>query len=224
LKKAFPRPLLWLFILPEALIYALFLTLDLSGRGDSSIYVKYAGILLCLVFALICALRGGRKLILPILALTALADLFLLVLDRYYILGVSLFLCVQALYLIHLRRLGMGLGLPLRLSLAGICLAAVCFSGMFSALNLLVALYFSQLLSSAILAWHKRGRSAFLLALGLSLFVGCDLCVGLFNLHGLISPALYDAAAFGMWLFYLPSQVLIVLSALPEKEKNDENK
>ena len=47
--------------------------------------------------------------------------------------------------------------------------------------------------------------------LGLLLFVGCDVCVGLHNLAGLPVP-LSAFAQVGMWLFYLPSQVLIVLS------------
>jgi hypothetical protein len=41
--------------------------------------------------------------------------------------------------------------------------------------------------------------------------------VGLFN-SGLAGPGLYRAASVGMWAFYLPSQVLIVLSAFSEKE------
>ena len=62
-----------------------------------------------------------------------------------------------------------------------------------------------------------KGRPGRLFALGLALFVGCDVCVGLFNALPAPSP-LYSAASVGMWLFYLPSQALIALSALPEKE------
>ena len=51
---------------------------------------------------------------------------------------------------------------------------------------------------------------------GLLLFVGCDLCVGLHNLAGIPAP-LAAFARVGMWLFYLPSQVLITLS-IPPKE------
>ena len=47
--------------------------------------------------------------------------------------------------------------------------------------------------------------------IGLLLFVGCDVCVGLHNLTGTPAP-LAAFAQVGMWLFYLPSQVLIVLS------------
>ena len=94
------------FLAMEAVLYAAFLTLDLTGRGGAAIPIKYGGILLCLGFAALCAL-------------------------------------------------------------------------------------------------------------GLTLFVGCDACVGLFNALPAHSP-LYPAVSVGMWLFYLPSQVLIALSAKEE--------
>ena len=62
-------------------------------------------------------------------------------------------------------------------------------------------------------------EAAALFALGLTLFVGCDVCVGIFNLPGLLPDALYQFSRIGMWLFYLPSQVLIALSAYPRKER-----
>ena len=38
------------------------------------------------------------------------------------------------------------------------------------------------------------------------------MCVGIFQSPGLLPPALERFASLGMWLFYLPGQVLIVLS------------
>ena len=40
------------FVAAEAVLYAAFLILDLTGRGERTIWLKYAGILLCLAFAL----------------------------------------------------------------------------------------------------------------------------------------------------------------------------
>ena len=71
---------------------------------------------------------------------------------------------------------------------------------------------------NAVLAWTLPGRRWRLFALGLTLFVGCDVCVGAFNSPGLAPAGAYQFAQVGMWLFYLPSQVLIALSALPEEE------
>ena len=201
----------------EGVIYLAFLALDLTGRGGASVPVKYGGVLLCLLFALACALRGGDRLVPAALALTAGADWFLLVRNDHYAVGVALFLCVQTVYYLRLRRGGAPAAWPLR---AGLALAAglgLYGLGLASPLNLLAGLYFSQLLSNTVLAWTKTGRRWRIFAAGLALFVGCDLCVGLFNTLNAASP-LYPAVSLGMWFFYLPSQVLIALSALPDKE------
>lgn len=212
-KKVIPTAVTAVFLAVEGLIYCGFLVLDLTGRGGQTITLKYTGILLCLLYALLCALRGGDRLVFPALLLTAGADWFLLVRGEHLTVGLILFLAVQTLYLLRLRRLGAGSHFFLRAVSALLLGAAVFLLRMASTLNLLAALYFSQLLSNTILAWERRGH---LFAIGLTLFVCCDICVGLFNL-GLLLPL----AQVGMWLFYLPSQVLIVCSA---KETAYENK
>lgn len=220
--KRAPAGLTAPFLWAEGALYAVFLALDLTGRGGQTVPIKYAGILLCLGFAALCALRGGDRLVPPALALTACADWFLLVRNDHYALGVALFLCVQTVYFLRLRRAGAPAAWPLRTGLALVSGLAVCAVELAvrrapSPLDLLAALYFSQLLSNAALAWTLAGRPWRRFALGLTLFVGCDICVGLFNVR--IPSLVYFLAAVGMWLFYLPSQVLIALSALPEIEE-----
>jgi len=207
-RKIIPNAVTAIFLAVEVLLYGAFLSLDLTGRGSQTIGFKYAALLLCLLYALLCALRGGDRLVFPALLFTAGADWFLLRNVRLT-LGLCLFLVVQTIYLLRLRRLGAGSSLWLRSMLALALGLAVTALGMLSVLNLLVALYFSQLLSNTILAWSAR---RWLFAVGLTLFVCCDVCVGMYNLG-----ILHSFAAVGMWLFYLPSQVLIVLSA---KEAN----
>ena len=206
------------FLAAEGALYAVFLALDLAGRGGAAVPVKYAGILLCLGFSLpACAKWGGDKLVPLALALTAGADWFLLVRNDCYPLGIALFLCVQTAYYLRLRRGGAPAAYPLRAGLALGTELGLYILHLANPLNLLAGLYFSQLLSNTILAWTVKGRPGRLFALGLALFVGCDVCVGLINALPAPSP-LYSAASVGMWLFYLPSQALIALSALPEKE------
>lgn len=213
-----PPALIRAFLAVEGCCYAAFALLDLTGRGGVTVPIKYGGILLCLAFGLLCAVRGGDRLVPAALALTAGADWFLLVRNDRYAAGVALFLCVQAVYLLRLRRAGAGWAWPLRAGLALGAGLAVCALRMASPLNLLAALYYTQLLSNTALAWTGHGRRWRRFALSLTLFVGCDTCVGLFNTLPPTSP-LYSAAAVAVWLFYLPSQVLITLSALPEKEE-----
>ena len=211
------------FLLAEGILYALFLSMDLTALRNQTVPVKYAGILLCLGFALLSCLKWRGDGLVPLaLALTAGADWFLLVRNDRYAVGIALFLCVQTVYYLRLRRMGAGAAYPLR---AGLALAAglgLYALHMASPVNLLAGLYFSQLLSNTILAWTGKGLPHRIFAAGLTLFVGCDLCVGLFNALPAASP-LYSAVSVGMWFFYLPSQVLIALSALWSKEAPYEN-
>lgn len=205
------------FLAGEGVLYAAFLALDLTGRGGCAVPVKYGGVLLCLLFALLGAARGGNRSVPLALALTAGADWFLLVRNDSYPVGIALFLCVQSVYFLRLRRDGAPAAWPLRAGLALGAGSALYALGLASALNLFAGLYFSQLVSNTVLAWTGTGRPGRMFAAGLTLFVGCDLCVGLFNVLPPSSP-LYPPVSVGMWFFYLPSQVLIALSALPKKE------
>ena len=204
------------FLGAEAALYAAFLALDLfcPGRGWD-LPLKYGGVALCLLFALTRAGTGEGRLVRTALCLTLAADFFLLVLDARYALGVALFCAVQLLYLARLRRMGAGLWLPLRLGLTGAALLLAALAGLLTPLNALALVYFPELACNAAsaLALGRRGR---MFGTGLLLFVGCDLCVGLHNLAGIPAP-LAAFARVGMWLFYLPSQVLITLS-IPPKE------
>ncbi len=80
--------------------------------------------------------------------------------------------------------------------------------------------YFSNLCVNCAEAFALCGRKGLgekdlrRFAWGLLLFVGCDVCVGAWNL-GLFE----DFSRVGMWFFYLPSQVLITLSPTFPREK-----
>lgn len=203
-KASVPSSVTAAFLVSEFIIYTVFLIRDLTGR-PGNLWLKYAGILLCLLYALLWAFCGGDKLVFPALLFTTAADWFLLIREEHLLLGLILFLVVQTLYLIRLRRAGTEPHFWLR-SMLALLLGGVVFAvRLASPLNLLVALYFSQLLSNAILAWSAK---KWLFGAGLTLFVCCDICVGMYNLD-----LFHSFASVGMWLFYLPSQVLIVLSA-----------
>lgn len=209
-------PLLFAFLALEGGLYVLFLLQDLSLLGGDSMKVKYLSILLCLTFSAWGALWGGAGLITAALALTAGADWFLLVLNRHYLAGVGLFCLVQGLYLVHIRRERGSWGWwPGRLVLWAGAAAVLYRLGLLEPLTALAALYianfFWNILDSLPLG---RGR---LFVLGLVLFFCCDLCVGVHNAPGLFPAGLTAFARVGMWLFYLPAQVLITLSGLPEE-------
>jgi len=205
------------FLFVECVIYVLFLTLDLLDHFELSLWVKYSGSLFCAAFSL----TGRDRITQAALALTAIADWFLHIQNTHWLFGIFLFLCVQSLYQLRLHREGCPGDIRLRIGLTAALMALLFPLNMVTPLNLLAMLYFSQLIANIILAWSFS--SAGLFAWGLTLLSGCDLCVGL--LHApLLPPSFCAVAGFGIWLFYLPSLVLIALSALSPKEAFYENK
>lgn len=227
-----------LFPLLSGCLWVLFLFLDLSRSGDST-GVKFAAICLCCAAALLGAVTADGRLVAAALCFTVGADWFLLVTDRHYMVGIALFLLVQSiyayrLYLIRGRCVSRS-GLILRmafflLSLSMAFLPALLFrhwwegppraalsQGFWPALTLfLPSFYFSNLLVNTIESF-ALGRAQRRFSTGLLLFVCCDICVGAWNLG--LFPGF---ARVGMWFFYLPSQVLIVLSQNQERKSLDE--
>lgn len=211
-----------IFPLLAGVLWAVFLFLDVTNTADST-WVKYTAICLCCLTALLGAGTFDGRLVAAALCFTAAADWFLLVRDEHYLAGVGLFLIVQGLYALRIHRLR-GTVSPL-LFLRG-TLLLLCGAGELmepSLLSLWAALfYFSNLCVNTVEAF-ALGPSRRGFAVGLLLFVCCDLCVGAWNVSLFLPPALGEFARVGMWLFYLPSQVLIVLSQ-EEKEVHYEKR
>lgn len=209
------------FLAAEGCLYAAFLSLDLAGGHPAGNWLKFGGILLCFIMALFSALWGGDRLVAAALGLTAAADVFLLLLDRHYAVGVLIFLGVQGLYLLRLARAdGRSLWLP-RASVAAVLLAVLWALGQLTPLNALAAVYFSALLCNAVHSFLVPASWARIFGAGLALFACCDACVGAFNSMALLPQGVYPFVRVGMWLFYLPAQVLIVCSGFPGRGENE---
>ena len=174
-------------------------------------------IVVCLLAAVWSAQHGGSRLMAWAMAFTLAADTFLLLLDRWYGMGIVLFCVVQGLYLARIRRACGRTLWALRAGLAAAAWVLLNALGMGTALNLLAALYFVNFLVNACQSLTLRSERLF--AAGLWLFLLCDVCVGLRNQPSLL-PGLAGAAQAGMWLFYLPGQVLLVLSGFPKRRGN----
>lgn len=190
-----------LFIISESLIYLAFIIMDL--QSIDSTYVKYSGIVLCLIYAI----YNRKKLQSLAMAFTLIADFFLLVLNKYYEIGLISFIIVQLIYfyfLGNIKNAYFKVFLLIRGFLIIFCSLILPLFNLMTLLNELVLIYFINLLLNALQAWLSGNKT---LAIGLTLFVCCDICVGLHNIN-----AAYTIATFLMWIFYLPSQVLIVLS------------
>ena len=202
-----------MFVAAEAALYIAFLVCDLCNRfSNVSTVFKYASVLICFLVSLSGISEKGGKYVALALAFTVCADLFLLVLDNFYVIGVALFCPVQIIYALRLHRMRAKKPLLiLRLLLSGAMLA-VSFAVEISVLNALISFYFPQLVCNAIESISAKNR---LFSVGLWLFVCCDICVGLSNITFPfpVSGTVVSIIQILMWAFYLPSQVLIVLSS-----------
>ena len=190
-------------LVTEALLYCAFLYLDLFTDVDTR-WLKYGSILLIALTSL-CI---DEKLLTCALCLTAAADAFLLVLDRWYAAGVLLFLIVQLLYSLHMRS-RRTLYAQLILTILSIVLSVS--SGRLEALaGGYILVFLINLIRAGFHAAEIRSKESLLFFLGLLLFFCCDLCVGWYHIG---NGPLWSFARVAMWGFYLPGQVLILLSA-----------
>ena len=168
----------------------------------NSIYIKYLGIVICFVFSIL-----NKNYIISLAQLfTLIADYFLLVIDNYYVLGLISFIVVQMIYMYFLYNNKTKLYIYIRLSLIIIAISLI---NKLPLLYVLVLCYFSMLIMNTITSYINRNL---ILSIGFTLFIGCDVSVGLHNI--LNSGLLYDIATMSMWIFYLPSQVLITIGGL----------
>lgn len=189
------------FIIAESIIYVLFLILDILKINSS--YIKYLGIILCVIYSI----YNRKKYQTISMTFTLIADYFLLLLLNHYELGLISFIGAQLTYFYFLGNMNkdyfnMFLFIRGFIIIAGTLLLRI--TSNLTLLNELVLIYFSNLVFNCIQAYVVKNKT---LAIGLTLFICCDICVGLFNIN-----AANSVAAFLMWFFYLPSQVLIVLA------------
>ena len=197
-------------IATETILYLTFLGMDIFGIGNTT-PIKFVSILLLTLSVL----DFREKTVSIALIFTAAADVFLLVLDRWYAAGVLCFIVVQILYAARLQKESGPSVLSFLLPAAAGLLVYTSYGfGLTEALaGAYIALFAVNLARACLLAKRSPERRWTLFAAGLALFFCCDLCVGLHNMPEMGGPALQRFANVAMWGFYLPGQVLIRTSA-----------
>ena len=124
--------------------------------------------------------------------------MFLLVINDYYEVGLIFFIVVQLIYFFHLtKQTNYKFFIFVRLLFIVIGLFILIKIDYFDLLNILVIFYFSNLLINTI---QSYSTNSILLKVGLSLFVCCDICVGMFNIFN--SGVLFELSSYLMWIFY----------------------
>lgn len=221
------------FILLEIALYLSFLFIDkgIFVTAIESSSLKYAGISLCLGFSLYCLIRKRRTVnsFIPIaLVFTLISDYFLLfnTNQNLYVYGLITFIITQLIYfafIVYLRRSKSELliNILVRLFLTIVALGVAFYLNYSDVLTILALVYFVELLSNFLYSTFliKFNKKYLIFSLGLLLFIGCDINVGLNNVH-LFEGIDYDLVNFLMWAFYLPSQVLLSLTNFATQEKS----
>ena len=221
------------FILLEIALYLSFLFIDKGifvTRIESST-LKYASISLCLTFSLYCLIRKRKMVncLIPIaLVFTLISDYFLLfnTNQNLYVYGLNTFIITQLIYfafILYLRKskLELLINLLVRSLLTIAALGAAFYLNYSDVLTILALVYFVELLSNFLYSAFliMLDKEYLIFSLGLLLFIGCDINVGLNNVH-LFEGIDYSLVNFLMWVFYLPSQVLLSLTNFIDQEKS----
>lgn len=183
-------------------LYGLILLADFGGLSLHASWLKLAVVLLCL-----CQAKGRTKLA---LGLTFVCDVLLLF-TSHFLAGVLCFCCVQFTYLSRFLT-------TKKRQLPAILAPVLSFFSLlwFSPLTA-AGLSYAMLLGANVWAAFRlhqkeRSRRSLLYFCGFLLFLGCDVCVGLFNT---LLPS-WSIGRF-MWFFYAPSQFLLSFSSrMPE--------
>ena len=229
-----------LFCVTELLVLIfLKLTQAFCPLTVSEVVPMFSAILINAIFMLFLVTRvkkAGKKTMIAGIPLavftTLLADCFLVLLYGLAegelihfitplisnIIGFFIFGIVQVVYACYLgltkRRLIIRVGFY-------ICfIVAIAAAGILTVDRLIACLSMSQLILNAVYVWienHKRQtKASLLLAIGITLFFGCDFCI---MLRMLLPPQgfIYAAICFMVWVFYIPSQVVLTSSYLADR-------
>jgi len=222
------KTILIIFLVLMAVIYA---DLMIFHRLFPARVLEYTAIVLCLFTLLTLRIHKADWLLVAIaLCFTLVADTFLVLLEGYQIIATTAFVVAQSSYAFRLRyadqthvqwiqRIRIILVVLLEV------VAYLVLRSSFDPLVYITMLYLSLLIGNIIHAvslWKEQ----WIFAVALVLFLLCDVVVGLSVSGGYLN--ITSESLIGKiialpinlaWLFYLPSQVLIVLSVYFKPQK-----
>ena len=204
----------WIFLAVEAVLFCTFVAMDVMHH-DAENVVKYVAI--CLVGLM--GLRAGKQrdnvVVTAAFLFTMVADLFLILIGNF-VAGVAAFICVQTCYTIRFSFMS---GKPLVGELLKRLVPGVILGGIATYfLGINVGIIVAYACSFAVNFVHgfelhilKPSPRHLRFAIGLFLFACCDICVGITNLKpGFLTEQMIRNAEVMTWIFYLPSQILIL--------------
>lgn len=204
----------WIFLAVEAVLFCTFVAMDIMNHGAENA-VKYVAIALVGIMGLRAGKERDNLVVTVALLFTMLADVFL-ILKGNFIAGVATFICVQTCYTVRFSFMS---GKPLvgelcKRLIPGIILGALATYFLDFKVGIVVAYACSFAVNFAHgfeLHFLKPSPRHLRFAIGLFLFACCDACVGITNLRpGFLTEQMIRNAEVMTWIFYLPSQILIL--------------
>ena len=203
-----------ILILGIIILYIAFLSLDffLVPRSLLSRSFKYASIVLCFLLATSLFFKSQNKrdskYVVLALMFTMIADIFLLFTD-HKIAGVFFFCLVQLTYLKRYN---------LQFLITGLYFIAIAiiayFLLPFQPLHVIAGLYAFLIVSCFFSTFYTElpKFNLYCARIGMIFFILCDINVALFNELSR-NFSYYQIISIAIWLFYLPAQLLLALSA-----------
>lgn len=182
---------------------------------DAENIVKYIAIALVGLMGLRAGKDKDNVVVTAALLFTMLADVFLILIGNLMI-GVGVFICVQTCYTIRFSFMS---GKPLvgellKRLVPGAILGALAWKFVSPEVGIIVAYSCSfavNFVHGFELHILKPSARHLRFAIGLFLFACCDACVGITNLRpGFLTEQMIRNAEVMTWIFYLPSQILIL--------------
>ena len=204
----------WIFIVVEAILFCAFVTMDIMKLDGENI-VKYIAIALVGLMGLRAGKAKDNTVVTAALLFTMLADVFLILIGNLMV-GVGVFICVQTCYTIRFSFMS---GKPLvgellKRLVPGAILGTLAWKFVSPEVGIIVAYSCSfavNFVHGFELHILKPSARHLRFAIGLFLFACCDICVGITNLRpGFLTEQMIRNAEVMTWIFYLPSQILIL--------------
>ena len=227
--------LFYCFLFIEFIIYCSYIYLDIhnGGPGLLSNTIKYTGIILCNLFFAFCRQYIDHTKSLMYIHLSLMFVLFcdyFLLFTTSYVWGVLLFCIIQFIYFLHIKG---NCHFFKYYSMIVFITSLIGFIAQRNGLTIhfleiLSVFYFINLIGNIIISLQRTKKAPGNLrelsfAIGLILFLLCDINVGIVNLIHYIPDSLafkwhlYEFSAILMWTFYLPAQIIIAVSTLFDK-------
>lgn len=203
--------------------------------GDTNRYVSYGSVVLACLFCAIFAEKTWIYIFTQVaLIMTLFADYFLVVLTEIQQFPAMVFFSVAQIAYFARLYVSTDKEKPRRLHIIvravaiilAVVITLIVLGKRVDAVSVVSMFYFANLLVNVIFAFAQFNKN-YLFAIGLLLFACCDILVGFSCIEayieltpGTFAHKLAHPGCNLAWMFYVPSQTLIVLSLLPRRLKN----